>query len=229
MIFEFTIRQIKRFKRLILLFASGMVILVFLTFLTTAPDRAPQKSESIKGVWLTHVGNAFLTYASLTDNVFYQLSRLNYNRVYVDVYNGGTAYSSKYAPRNYLVALPFTNPLKKAIKEGKRQGLKVYAWYEHGMMTFANARLAQEHPDWILTTDNGEKLIDNHWWLDPNTVRISLIFLSPCSPCSPCLSQHITLLTEQYCCLPCFPLPPLLPLLPLLPSTHNFVNRTVLG
>lgn len=72
MIFEFTIRQIKRFKRLILLFASGMVILVFLTFLTTAPDRAPQKSESIKGVWLTHVGNAFLTYASLTDNVFYQ-------------------------------------------------------------------------------------------------------------------------------------------------------------
>ena len=43
-----------------------------------------------------------------------------------------------------------------------------------------------------------------------NTVRISLIFLYPCFPCSPCspcymrlkplscLSQHITLLTEQY-------------------------------
>lgn len=74
------------------------------------------------------MGNAFLTYTTLTDNVFHQLSRLNYNRVYVDVYNNGTTYSSKYAPRNHLLSLPFTNPLKTAIKEGKRQGLKIYAW-----------------------------------------------------------------------------------------------------
>ncbi len=124
------------------------------------------------------MGNAFLTYTTLTDNVFHQLSRLNYNRVYVDVYNNGTTYSSKYAPRNYLLSFPFTNPLKTAIKEGKRQGLKIYAWYEHGLMTFPDAKLAQKHPDWILTTSNQEKLIDNHWWLNPANPEVQQYFVN---------------------------------------------------
>jgi uncharacterized lipoprotein YddW (UPF0748 family) len=146
--------------------------------LTTAPNHTPQKSELIKGMWLGHVGNAFLTYTGLTDNAFHQLSRLNYNRVYVDVYNNGTTYSSKYAPRNYLLSLPFIKPLKTAIKEGKRQGLKVYAWYEHGFMTFPNAELAQQHPDWILSTSNNEKLIDNHYWLDPANLEVQKYFVN---------------------------------------------------
>ena len=117
----------KQIKKLIWLFAIALFLFILLNLLTIAPTNKPQESNLIKGVWLSHVGNAFLTYTSLTDNVFHQLSSLNYNRVYVDVYNNGTSYSSKYAPRNYIVALPFTNPLKTAIKEGKRQGLKVYA------------------------------------------------------------------------------------------------------
>ena len=173
-----TIKITKQIKRLVLLSAIAIVILISIARLTTAPNSTPQKSELIKGVWLGHVGNAFLTYTSLTDNAFYQLSHLNYNRVYVDVYNGGTAYSSKYATRNYIVSLPFVNPLKTAIKEGKRQGLKVYAWYEHGMMTFANAQLAQQHPDWILTTSTGEKLIDRHWWLDPDNPEVQQYFIN---------------------------------------------------
>ena len=169
---------IKQIKRSLLWFAIGIIIFIILSRLTLAPNYTPQRSNSIKGVWLTHVGSAFLTYTALTDNVFHQLSRLNYNRVYVDVYNGGTTYSSKYAPRNYLLSLPFTNPLKTAISQGKRQGLKVYAWYEHGMMTFANARLAQQHPDWILTTSSNEKLIDNHWWLNPDNPEVQQYFVN---------------------------------------------------
>ena len=157
--------------------AIALLIFVFIARLTTAPNSTPQNSEKIKGVWLTHVGNALLTYTSLTDNVFHQLSRLNYNRVYVDVYNDGTSYSSKYAPRNYIVGLPFTNPLKTALKEGKKQGLKVYAWYEHGMMTFSHTELARQHPDWILTTSTGEKLIDRHWWLDPDNPEVQQYFI----------------------------------------------------
>ncbi len=174
MIAKFITEQI---KRAILLFIAAFLIFVSFSYLTTAPNHTSQKSNVIKGVWLTHVGNAFLTYTSLTDNAFYQLSRLNYNRVYVDVYNRGTTYSSKYSPRNHLLSLPFTNPLKTAINEGKRQGLKVYAWYEHGMMTFGNAALTQRHPDWILTTKNNEKLIDNHWWLDPENPEVQQYFI----------------------------------------------------
>ncbi len=90
----------QKLRKLILRFAIAIIILFVSTQLTTAPNHTPQKSELIKGMWLGHVGNAFLTYTGLTDNAFHQLSRLNYNRVYVDVYNNGTTYSSKYAPRN---------------------------------------------------------------------------------------------------------------------------------
>ena len=54
---------------------------------------------------------------------------------------------------------------------------QVYAWYEHGLMTFGNAQLAQQHPDWILTTSNGEKLIDRHWWLDPANPEVQQYFV----------------------------------------------------
>ena len=151
---------------------------ILVIYLTTAPKNSPQQSEQIKGVWLSHVVNAALTYTTTTDNVFHQLSRLNYNRVYVDVYNNGTTYPSKYAPRNYILSLPFTNPLKTAIAQGERQGLKVYAWYEHGLMTFGNAALAQQHPDWILTTEDNQKLIDNHWWLDPANPEVQQYFIN---------------------------------------------------
>lgn len=172
---KFIFKQLKRLTSLV--FISTIIFLI-ISWLTFAPSRTPEKSESIKGIWLSHVGNAFLTYTTLTDNVFHQLSRLDYNRVYVDVYNDGTTYSSKYAPRNYLLSLPFTNPLKTAIKQGKRQGLKIYAWYEHGLMTFPDAKLARKHPDWILTTSNNEKLIDNHWWLDPGNLEVQRYFIN---------------------------------------------------
>lgn len=168
----------KQIKRLIWLFITGIAIFLLLSRLTVAPSSVSQQSPIIKGMWFSHVGNAFLTYSSLIDNKFYQLSRLGYNRIYVDVYNNGTTYSSKYAPRNYLVSFPTTNPLLTAIKEGKRQGLKVYAWYEHGMMTFPNAELAQQHPDWILQTSNRQKLIDNHWWLDPENSEVQQYFIN---------------------------------------------------
>lgn len=172
---KFIIWQLNRFKTYL---AIAIILLIVLLRLTTAPKHTPQASELIKGIWLSHVGNAFLTYTTMTDNAFHQLSRLNYNRVYVDVYNNGTTYPSKYSPRNYLLCLPLTNPLNKAIKEGKRQGLKIYAWYEHGMMTFPNAALAQLHPEWILTTENGNKLIDNHWWLDPDNPEVQDYFVN---------------------------------------------------
>ncbi|MEL6930387.1 MAG: family 10 glycosylhydrolase [Cyanobacteria bacterium J06600_6] len=160
-----------------MIFLLSIIAFVIFSRLTLAPTSYPAESPLIKGVWLSHLGNAWLTYTAQTDNAFHQLSDLNYNRVYLGVYNDGTTYPSQYSPRNYLVALPFTNPLKTAIREGKRQGLKIYAWYEHGMMTFPQAKLAQQHPDWILVTDDNQKLIDQHWWLDPENPEVQEYFV----------------------------------------------------
>lgn len=168
----------KKIKRsLKLTFTIAIAIILFHIF-TTAPQSQPQSSGKIQGVWLTHVGNSFLTYTGLSDNIFHRLSRQNFNQVYVDVYNGGTTYPSKYASRNKFISLPFTDPLQAAIKEGKRQGLKIYGWYEHGMMVFANGEIAKQHPDWILTTANGKQFIDNHLWLNPEHPEVKQYFVN---------------------------------------------------
>ena len=167
-------KKIKRSLKLTITIA--IAIILFHTF-TTAPKHTPQTSDKIKGVWLTHVGNSLLTYTGLSDNIFHQLSLQNFNRVYVDVYNGGTTYPSNYAPRNKLISLPLTDPLQTAIKEGKRQGLKIYGWYEHGMMVFPNGVIARQHPDWLLTTPNGKQFIDRHLWLNPEHPEVQKYFI----------------------------------------------------
>lgn len=168
-------QQIKRSLKLGI--AISIVIIVFNIF-TTSPSHIPQSSDKIQAVWLTHRGNSLLSYTGLMDNVFHRLSLQNFNRIYVDVYNGGTTYPSHYAPRNNLVSLPFTDPFAAAIQEGKLQGLKIYGWYEHGMMVFDGGEIANQHPDWILTTSEGEQFIDRHLWLNPENPEVIQYFIN---------------------------------------------------
>lgn len=167
-------------KTLKLLKQTLIVLLIVLisSWLTTAPSHVPKSNDSIKGVWLTHLGTSLLNYTTIIDNVFHQLSCLDFNQVYISVYNDGTLYPSKIAPKNYLVSLPFTDPFRSAIKQGKRQGLKIYGWYEYGMMLNQRDQLAQKHPDWILSTSNGKKLINHHLWLDPENNEVEQYFIN---------------------------------------------------
>ena len=167
-------RKIKKLIKSILLIV--LVAISIKLIAPVSPYQASKNNPQIQGVWISHKGTSFLNYITLLDNAFHQLSRLEFNRVYVDVYNGGVTYPSKHAPRNYKASLPFTDPLRSAIKEGKRQGLKIYAWYEHGMMMFPNDKLAVEHPDWLLTTADGQTFIEKHVWLDPGNPEVAQYF-----------------------------------------------------
>jgi uncharacterized lipoprotein YddW (UPF0748 family) len=166
----------KLLKSLKHIFVIVLTICLIKLLTPLPPYQSLPKTDTIQGIWITHLGVSLLSYTTLLDNAFHQLSRLNFNRVYVDVYNGGVIYPSKYAPRNKRVSLPLTNPLKAAIKEGKRHNLKIYAWYEHGMMMFPDDKLAKQHPDWLLTAANGQTLIENHVWLDPNNSEVAKYF-----------------------------------------------------
>ena len=158
----------------------GLTILVgvlLFNLLSIAPNSKPQISETIKGVWVTHVGNSLLTYTGRLDNVFHHLSQQNFNTVYVDVYNRGTTYPSNYAPRNKLVSLPLRDPLQAAITQGMRQGLNIYAWYEYGMMVLPQDTIAQQHPDWLLSTNKGKQFIEQHLWLNPSHPEVRQYFV----------------------------------------------------
>lgn len=170
--------KVRKINRLLKLGFIIAIAIILFNILTSAPNSSPQTLDKIRGVWLTHIGNSLLTYSGAIDNVFHRLSLQNFNTVYVDVYNGGTTYPSKYASRNRLISLPLTDPLQTAIKEGKRQGLNIYAWYEHGMMVFPNDKIARQHPDWILTTSDGEQYIEKHLWLDPENTEVKQYFIN---------------------------------------------------
>ncbi|MGK7944131.1 MAG: glycoside hydrolase family 10 protein [Microcystaceae cyanobacterium] len=163
-------KKIVKFAKIFILVT---LLIVGCNQLTQAPPHQPKDSSTIRGVWLTHVGNAFYAYTGQLDNVFHQLSRLNFNRVYISVYNDGVTYPTNVSFQNHLVSLSLINPLNKAIKEGKRQGLKVYAWYEYGLMLNPSDAIAKKHPDWLL--ENG-KVVNNFVWLNPKNPEVQSYF-----------------------------------------------------
>jgi len=164
----------KRIKKVTALLIGAIVLIGGCNKITKAPPHQPQNSQIIRGVWMTHVGNAFYVYTGQLDNVFHQLSRLNFNRVYLGVYNDGVTYPSKISYRNRETNLPLFNPLNSAIHEGKRQGLKIYAWFEYGLMLHTDDPIAKKHPEWLL----GEgKVVNGFVWLNPSHPEVEQYFI----------------------------------------------------
>ena len=79
----------------------------------------------------------------------------------------GTLYPTSHSSTHFLLRPPLTNPLKAAVQESRRQGLKPYAWFEYGMMLNPKNPIAEKHPDWLLKTVEGETVEDGNVWLDP--------------------------------------------------------------
>lgn len=158
-------KWLKRLKQVVTLAIIAIFLILVLQKVTEAPPHQPQTSQVIRGVWMTHVGNAFYAWTGQLDNVFHQLSRLNFNRVYISVYNDGVTYPSQVSHRNRETNLPLNNVLNSAIHQGHRQGLKVYAWFEYGLILHDNDPLAMAHPDWLL---NRGQVVNGFVWLDPS-------------------------------------------------------------
>ncbi len=164
----------KTVKKFIILMVSMIFIIGGCSKITEAPTNKPQDSAIIRGVWITHVGNAFYCYTGQLDNVFHQLSSLNFNTVYLSVYNDGVTYPSKVSHRNQETNLPLVNTLNSAIHQGKRQGLKIHGWFEYGLMLHANDSLAKQHPEWLL--GNG-KQVNGFVWLNPANPEVEKYFV----------------------------------------------------
>ncbi len=167
-------RCLKRLKRGATFAILAIFLIAVFQKITEAPPHQPQNSQVIRGVWMTHVGTAFYAWTGQLDNVFHQLSRLNFNRVYISVYNDGVTYPSKVSHRNRETNLPLYNILNSAIHQGHRQGLKVYAWFEYGLMLHDNDPLARSHPDWLLKDG---QVVNGFVWLDPSHPEVEQYFI----------------------------------------------------
>ncbi|NEQ46102.1 MAG: family 10 glycosylhydrolase [Leptolyngbya sp. SIOISBB] len=167
-------KWLKRLKQGAIFFIIAIFLILIFQKVTEAPPHQPQTSQVIRGVWMTHVGSAFYAWTGQLDDVFHQLSRLNFNRVYISVYNDGVTYPSQISHRNQETNLPLNDFLNSAIYQGHRQGLKIYAWFEYGLILHDNDPLAQAHPDWLL---NHGQVVNGFVWLNPSHPEVEQYFI----------------------------------------------------
>ncbi|MBF2058191.1 MAG: family 10 glycosylhydrolase [Cyanobacterium sp. T60_A2020_053] len=166
------IRQIFFKKRSLILF-SFIIIGYFLSRPAPSFKSEIESSAEIRGVWLTNVGTIFFHHTTLLDNIFAHLARSNYTHIYVSTYGfGGTIYPSQTVKTNPLFLPPFTDVLKASKIEAGRQGLKLYAWLEYGLMLSPTNFVAVNNPDWLLKTPEGKTVVNGFVWLNPDNPEV---------------------------------------------------------
>ncbi|MEB3341390.1 family 10 glycosylhydrolase [Okeania sp.] len=164
----------KRIVRKFLKFLSIAIVVCLLLVATHhAPRRSPVVKENMQGIWLTHAATAFLHHTTFLDEVLHNLSLSGYERIYFSVYGlKGTLYPTSHSYTHFLLRPPLTNPLKAAVQESRRQGLKPFAWFEYGMMLNPGNAIVEKHPDWLLKTAKGETVENGNVWLDPANPKV---------------------------------------------------------
>jgi len=154
----------------IALYSLAILLGLFLAIsLHVAPTHKPQQTKELRGVWLTNIGTAYLHHTTQLDEVFHDLSNLNFNTIYPAVWNRGyTLNPNKIASSNIghnhdpLLSLPFNDILRSVVKQGHRQGLRIIPWFEYGLMIPASSNLVKRYPDWVTQTITGEKIYRPH-------------------------------------------------------------------
>lgn len=164
-----TKKFLKKLTRITLYSFLILLGLFFAISLHVAPKHKPQQTKELRGVWLTNIGTAFLHHTTQLDEVFHDLSTLNFNTIYPAVWNRGyTLNPNKIAKGNTghshdpLLSFPFNDILRSTVKQGHRQGLRIIPWFEYGLMIPASSNLVKRHPDWVTQTITGEKIYKPH-------------------------------------------------------------------
>lgn len=165
----------------IALFTLGWAIALLLRLPLVAIAADPMPTE-MRGIWLTNIDSEVLFSSRNLVQGLQRLHHLNFNTLYPTVWNGGyTLYPSPLAQETFGVEQdPYPgfigrDMLGEIIVEGHRHGMAVIPWYEFGLMAPAESELAQQHPDWLSTRRNGDRI-----WMEGG--RIPRVWLNPLHP-----------------------------------------------
>lgn len=127
--------------------------------------RSPQPDE-IRGVWLTNVASSILFAPWGIPRALDQLAELKFNTVYPVVWNRGNTFYRSHTleemtgqPIEPLIALthPREDPLQEIVRVGHEKHLQVLPWFEYGFMIPLDSPLAQQHPEWLTSRQNGSR------------------------------------------------------------------------
>ena len=128
-----------------------------------AAPRSAQAQGEIRGVWMTANDMAVLRDRARMRQAVAHLAALQFNTIYVVVWNDGTAYYPSAVTRSRgfqdfeIRGLQGQDVLAELTDEARSQGLLVIPWFEFGFMVSLHAELARRHPDWLTQTRTGER------------------------------------------------------------------------
>ena len=135
--------------------------------------------KELRGVWLTNVDSDVLFADQKTKTAIELLAESNFNTLYPTVWNWGyTLYPSAVAQDVIGINLDPTEGLQgrdvlaEIINQGHQQGMSVIPWFEFGFMAPADSQLAQKHPEWLTSRQDGSTIwlegkVHERVWLNP--------------------------------------------------------------
>ncbi len=125
------------------------------------PGQPPGQRSELRGVWLTANDMPVLRDRSRMLATVNQLADLQFNRLYVVVWNGGMAYypsrvSEGRQLQNFTYrGLQGQDILAELIAAGRSRGLLVVPWFEFGLMAPPDSELAKRHRAWLTSKRDG--------------------------------------------------------------------------
>ncbi len=138
--------------------------------------------RELRGVWLTNVDSDVLFEAEKTEGAIALLAEANFNTLYPTVWNWGyTLYPSKKAAEftgrelDPTVGLQGRDVLAEIVERGHERSMAVIPWFEFGFMAPADSELAQRHPEWLTSRQDGSTI----WWEGKVHQRVWLNPLRP--------------------------------------------------
>ena len=152
-------------RRLIIVLLSWFMIIFF--WQAPVVKHSDTEQQQLRGVWITNYGTSLSYHTTRLDEVVANIAKHHLNTIYPAVWNRGyTLYPSTIAKnagglkQDRLTSLPYEDLLSSFIYQAHRQNLKLIPWFEYGLMIPTKSKIAQEHPDWLTTTQNGETVIN---------------------------------------------------------------------
>ena len=122
----------------------------------------------IRGVWITNVASSILFSPGGIPRAIHQLADLQFNTLYPVVWNRGKAFYHSDALKKVTgqAIAPLLNwmhlgqdPLQSMVALSHQQNMRILPWFEYGFMVPLKSELAQRHPDWLTTRQNGSRVL----------------------------------------------------------------------
>ena len=119
------------------------------------------QQQELRGVWLTANDIPVLRDRERMQATVDQLAELQFNRLYVVVWNGGMAYypSQLSESRGFQSfthrGLQGQDVIGELIQAGRRRGLVVLPWFEFGLMAPPDSEIAKQHRSWLTQKRDG--------------------------------------------------------------------------